>query len=211
MDSKSSSTCFVRVKLIVLTVVSFSIGAIKLQASESSSPLYSFQGSQYHLTVGEACEQLAEMKVRKEFPASRYNIFRNIIYSQERTLGELDLVVTEKESDIVVLVAEVKCRKKVSRAASLAKKQLKRFEEHIFWQSLKLEGLLIGDVASIEIASEDGEDVFLVEQFTHNPSYRIISHDDPKAEVCGFDILPMSLLVIEEMVRLFNDSSWTEE
>src|SRR5688572_9914354 len=58
-------------------------------------------------------EELARLDLYKQYSPKNYIIEKNLVfYNNRRTMGELDLVVREKNTGRVVLVAEVKRRNK---------------------------------------------------------------------------------------------------
>ncbi|MDG0817458.1 hypothetical protein [Bdellovibrio svalbardensis] len=77
---------------------------------------------------GAVCEQLAILKARVTYPESAYDITGGIEYDiGGETLGELDLVILEKQTRKVVLVEEVKCWKNYGSGLDKAKVQRDRF------------------------------------------------------------------------------------
>jgi len=73
---------------------------------------------------GAICEQLAILKTRLAYPESAYDIANGIEYDiGGNTLGELDVVVLEKQTQQVVLVKEVKCWKSFQGGLDKAKSQ----------------------------------------------------------------------------------------
>lgn len=77
---------------------------------------------------GAICEQLAVLKARTSYAREDYDIINGIEYDiGAQTLGELDLVVLEKQSRKVVLIEEVKCWKSFGGGLDKAKAQKDRF------------------------------------------------------------------------------------
>lgn len=82
--------------------------------------------------VGTVCEQVASLELRKTYPPSDYQIVTGIEYGDnQRTIGELDVVVFEKRSKQAVLVGEVKCWKDLSAARQKALDQRQRFQSSL--------------------------------------------------------------------------------
>ncbi|MCC7442783.1 MAG: hypothetical protein IT285_14200 [Bdellovibrionales bacterium] len=82
--------------------------------------------------VGVICEEVAKIELEvEEFPRSRYDIVTGIAYADQngRVIGELDVVVFNRQTGDAELVTEVKCWKNLSGARSKATSQLKRFRD----------------------------------------------------------------------------------
>lgn len=78
--------------------------------------------------VGQVCEETARLQLYNEYPSSKYQIAVGIEYSvDKRTVGELDVVVVEKATKKIPLIAEVKCWKDVKGGLSKAMDQRSRF------------------------------------------------------------------------------------
>lgn len=77
---------------------------------------------------GAVCEQIARLQALDSFPGERFAVNVGVEYDLGAgTLGELDLVVTEKATGQVVSVAEVKCWHSLDEALDKAKEQQDRF------------------------------------------------------------------------------------
>jgi hypothetical protein len=77
---------------------------------------------------GVACEQIAKLRLEREFPPSRYEVVTGIAYGDTRnTIGELDAVVFDRATSAAIIVAEVKCRNDLSDARKKATEQQRRF------------------------------------------------------------------------------------
>ncbi len=77
---------------------------------------------------GAICEQLAILKARAAYPESTYDIMNGIEYDTGgETVGELDLVILEKQTHKVVLLQEVKCWKSFQGGLDKARAQKQRF------------------------------------------------------------------------------------
>lgn len=84
-------------------------------------------GEKYEIT-GTVCEQVARLNMQAQYPEAQYEVQTGVIYDNaQRTLGELDVVVFDKKDMNAILVAEVKCWKKLSAARSKAQEQRNRF------------------------------------------------------------------------------------
>lgn len=198
-----------RKSLFLVTVVYIyaSLGSSILFAAEHLSARLFSDFKREHITVGEACELLAEWKIKKEYPSNKYEIQRNIVYYQNgRLIGELDAVVFEKESEQAVLVVEVKCRHNLQKASQHAKKQLKRFSdfrEYFIFELKKFHE----DLFDICIVTEDGSRTFLLSQFLNPPALRMISQKAPDAKKLGFWTLDFEKSQIIRLVDDYNNLS----
>lgn len=81
---------------------------------------------------GAICEQVARLELEREYPRAEYRIDVNLTYGlANQVLGELDIVVTARYSDAVVLVGEVKCWTEPGRAQAKGSAQRVRFMDHL--------------------------------------------------------------------------------
>jgi hypothetical protein len=77
---------------------------------------------------GTVCEEAARIMLEDEYPPSQYAIDTGISYSNtQRTIGELDVVVFDKQTQEAELVGEVKCWSNPRKALNKAQSQLNRF------------------------------------------------------------------------------------
>lgn len=84
-------------------------------------------GANYEV-IGTVCEEVARLRFEEEFPSHQYEVTTGVEYSDgNRTLGELDVVVYERNTQAVVRVAEVKCWKNMRGALTKARSQRQRF------------------------------------------------------------------------------------
>ncbi|MFN8845351.1 MAG: hypothetical protein ACK5W9_00730, partial [Bdellovibrionales bacterium] len=78
--------------------------------------------------VGTVCEEVTRLRFQEEFPAPRYAVTTGVEYGDgSRTIGELDVVVYEAQTNQVHRVAEVKCWKDNAGAIAKAHDQRNRF------------------------------------------------------------------------------------
>jgi hypothetical protein len=82
---------------------------------------------------GSVMEALAFAACAQKFPEPRFEILPNLEYqgAGSRTLGELDLVVLDREKARVVLVVEVKLKSSFLKSDRRARDQLYRFQSHL--------------------------------------------------------------------------------
>lgn len=112
---------------------------------------------------GTVCEEIARLEVTKEF-GDAYEVTTGVEYSLGKdTLGELDVVVFERSTHKVVLVAEVKCWKNLQQAMDKLKAQRDRFT----WNLTK-------HAAHIQFQPDEGQN-FRVEDFQGPFKFRAIS------------------------------------
>lgn len=79
--------------------------------------------------IGQICEQVARLQLAEQYEPAQYEINIGVEYNvQNRTIGELDIVITDKSSHDVVLVGEVKCWNNISSALKKAQNQRARFQ-----------------------------------------------------------------------------------
>lgn len=78
--------------------------------------------------IGAICEEIAKLKFEREFSSTNFKTVVGISYSDnQRTLGELDIVVFDLNKKTVVHIAEVKCWKNMASGLAKAKDQRARF------------------------------------------------------------------------------------
>lgn len=123
---------------------------------------------------GQVCEQVARLQFAEKYTPDRYEITGGLEYKvQNRTIGELDLVIFEKQTHNVVLVGEVKCWKRLGQALEKAHDQRSRF-----LKTLNRQG------SEIVFASKEGQ-TFEAAQFD-SPEYVSIAQEG--SESYGFDV-----------------------
>ncbi|MDG0816024.1 hypothetical protein [Bdellovibrio svalbardensis] len=78
---------------------------------------------------GAICEEIARLDVQKSYPAPQYEVITGISYSDEqrRVIGELDVIVFDKNMNKVIRIAEVKCWKDIRAGLEKAMEQRQRF------------------------------------------------------------------------------------
>lgn len=78
--------------------------------------------------VGAICEEVAQLMFAEKYPEPSYKVVTGIEYSdEERTLGELDIIVFNNTTQNADVVAEVKCWKSAKGGLKKAIEQRKRF------------------------------------------------------------------------------------
>ncbi|MFP5520759.1 MAG: hypothetical protein ACLGGX_12715 [Bdellovibrionia bacterium] len=77
---------------------------------------------------GAICEEVARLDLKREYQAPQYEVIVGIAYADsQRTIGELDVVIFDKNINKVVKIAEVKCWKDMKAGLAKAKDQRARF------------------------------------------------------------------------------------
>lgn len=78
--------------------------------------------------IGTICEQVAQLRFAERYQEPEYRVITGIAYSdQERTLGELDLIVFNNSNNQAEVIAEVKCWKDAKGGLKKAREQRQRF------------------------------------------------------------------------------------
>ncbi|MBO9666657.1 MAG: hypothetical protein J7501_07560 [Bdellovibrio sp.] len=113
---------------------------------------------------GAVCEELERVRLDKIYPADKFVITGDVEYSTGGlTIGELDIIILDRQTNKVVLLEEVKCWKDFDGALLKAKSQKQRFE----WNLEKSPRSLI-------FTSYDGRS-YSAEQFMGNIPFNFIS------------------------------------
>lgn len=82
--------------------------------------------------TGAVCERVAVREVEPQYPDQNYKIINGIQYDDKKaTIGELDVVVFNRQTNKVEAVAEVKCWRSFGGALKKAKEQRMRFQTYL--------------------------------------------------------------------------------
>jgi hypothetical protein len=82
--------------------------------------------------AGSICEEVARVDMMRQYPAPQFNVEVGIAYGdEERTIGELDVIIFDNNTNKVYKIGEVKCWKDLSGALDKAKDQRARFVRSI--------------------------------------------------------------------------------
>jgi hypothetical protein len=82
--------------------------------------------------TGAVCERVAVREMEAYYPKTQFTIVNGVQYDEKNiTIGELDLVIFDKNSENVEAVAEVKCWRSFGGGAKKAKEQRMRFLQHL--------------------------------------------------------------------------------
>ena len=137
--------------------------------------------------IGAVCEQVAALQLKEEY-GKNYDVTVGIRYfNNQRTIGELDVVVMRRNDGEAVLVGEVKCWRDLNSARHKAVTQLQRFRSHA--ENKK---------SQFDMYSDGTHQYYKKSQFDEHPTYIGIAQNG--ARKAGFEkSLGYSL---EEMMRL---------
>lgn len=81
---------------------------------------------------GNMCEYMAREEMKEHFPEDKYEIKSGIVYKlNNNVIGELDLIVFNRATNLVDYIGEVKCWKDIAAGLDKAKKQRERFQKHV--------------------------------------------------------------------------------
>lgn len=82
--------------------------------------------------TGTVCERVAVREIEPMYPEQSFKIINGIQYDDKKaTIGELDLVVINRQTNKVEAVAEVKCWRSFEGARKKAKEQRMRFQTYL--------------------------------------------------------------------------------
>lgn len=78
--------------------------------------------------IGAICEEIAQLCFAEKYPTPNYKVITGVEYAdKDGTLGELDLVVINNETQVAEILGEVKCWKSPKSGLKKAKDQRQRF------------------------------------------------------------------------------------
>ncbi len=78
--------------------------------------------------IGAICEEIAQLRFAEKYPTPNYKVITGVEYAdKDGTLGELDLVVINNETQVAEILGEVKCWKSPKSGLKKAKDQRQRF------------------------------------------------------------------------------------
>jgi hypothetical protein len=126
-----------------------------------------------YVVNGAVCEQVARLEMMKLYPENQFETLVGVTYGHPAaTIGELDVVIFNRATGNVDVVAEVKCWKDLDKAHNKAMEQRERF----------LRALQVMPKMIIY----RGNTAYTKEQFSHIQRYLSISQKGGEAH--GFDI-----------------------
>lgn len=88
--------------------------------------------ARHYRDPGAVCEEVARAEFSELYPAPQYEVIVGVAYNLKgRTVGELDMVLLDKNTQKVAMVGEVKCYTNLKNGLTKAKQQRKRFLTHL--------------------------------------------------------------------------------
>lgn len=124
---------------------------------------------------GAVCEQLELVRLKATYPADKFIITGHVEYSLGKdTLGELDVIVLDRNTNKAVLLEEVKCWKDLSNAMVKATGQRDRF----LWNLAKSPRAMV-------FTSYDGR-TYSVDQFQGEIPFKFVAQAGAVSK--GFDV-----------------------
>lgn len=170
-----------RALLIAVPLSNFFLASVAFSSPEQMAEDYQALRkvpSNYEV-FGTVCEEVARLRLEKEYAGDTYNVLRSIEYKDKiKVLGELDVVVFERSTNEAILIGEVKCWDDFNKALQKAKDQLNRFENAV-------ENKQIRDIYLTHEQDQKGAPRLQASQFDTHPRLTTISYDG--GEAAGFD------------------------
>lgn len=124
--------------------------------------------------AGSICEEVGRLQLFDEYPAPQHEIIVGIEYGDgARTIGELDLVVVDNNTQKVVAVGEVKCWKSFGGGLKKAQEQRRRFQDALRKNK------------AVQFRAHSGNMEFEAEDFEHVRDF--FSMGPKGAEAAGYD------------------------
>ena len=82
--------------------------------------------------AGNVCEYMAREEMKVHFPEDKYEIKSGITYKFNKiVIGELDLIVFNRHTQLVDYIGEVKCWKEIGQGLQKALEQRARFQSYV--------------------------------------------------------------------------------
>ena len=157
--------------LVFVTVIVLSLNAFAGRLENYKSELKDTPVD--YVVNGAICEQVARLEMMKLYPTSQYETLVGVTYGHPAaTIGELDVVIFNRTTGNVDVVAEVKCWKDLDKAHDKAMEQRERF-----LRALAVMPKMIIYRGSVQYTKE---------QFSHIQRYLSISQKGGSSH--GFDI-----------------------
>ncbi|KHD87856.1 MAG: hypothetical protein OM95_12710 [Bdellovibrio sp. ArHS] len=130
--------------------------------------------ARHYRDPGAVCEEVAQVEFSELYPAPQYEVIVGVAYNVKgRTVGELDMVLLDKNTQKVAMVGEVKCYTDLRNGLKKAKQQRKRFLQ------------VLGSGQKIDFINTDTGKKYEYEQFQYVSQFVSISQKGGKA--VGFD------------------------
>ena len=149
------------------------------------------------LSLGSMCEHFAYIEQSKIYKDNRYKLLQNIEYrSGKKIIGELDLIVFDKNTKKVIKIFEVKCSKNIFDANTKSDIQINRFKDNI--------RRALSGRQRLYFANDDS--LLSIEHFTDEIDFSKITYLSTEAKSLGFDTLSLNLSEMEELTHKWNSS-----
>nr|BFD59009.1 hypothetical protein CKG001_11160 [Bdellovibrio sp. CKG001]BFD62388.1 hypothetical protein BdHM001_10690 [Bdellovibrio sp. HM001] len=130
--------------------------------------------ARHYRDPGAVCEEVARAEFSEQYPAPQYEVIVGVAYNLKgRTVGELDMVLLDKNTQKVAMVGEVKCYSNLKNGLTKAKQQRKRFLTHL------------GSGQPLEFINTATGEKYAYEQFQYVTQFISVSQRGGKA--VGFD------------------------
>lgn len=130
--------------------------------------------ARHYRDPGAVCEEVARATFAEQYPAPQYEVIVGVAYNLKgRTVGELDMVLMDRNTQKVAMVGEVKCYSNLKNGLTKAKQQRKRFLTHL------------GSGAPLEFVNTSTGEKYAYEQFQYVSQFISVSQKGGKA--VGFD------------------------
>ncbi|WII71069.1 hypothetical protein QJS83_11410 [Bdellovibrio sp. 22V] len=130
--------------------------------------------ARHYRDPGAVCEEVAQVEFSEQYPAPQYEVIVGVAYNVKgRTVGELDMVLMDKNTQKVAMVGEVKCYTDLKNGLKKAKQQRKRFLQ------------TLGSGVPIEFVNTSTGEKYAYEQFQYVTQFVSISQKGGRA--VGFD------------------------
>lgn len=130
--------------------------------------------ARHYRDPGAVCEEVARAEFAVMYPPPQYEVIVGVAYHLGgRTVGELDLVLMDKNTQKVTAVGEVKCYSNLRNGLAKAKQQRTRFLSHL------------GSGQPLEFINTSTGKKYHYEQFQYVRTFVAVSQRGGKA--VGFD------------------------
>jgi Holliday junction resolvase-like predicted endonuclease len=153
---------FIFSSFLVLSASVFSTSAFSSSVYEDFEKLKTL--SQDYTVFGTICEEVARLRLEEKYGKEDYTFKIGIVYhGRGKTLGELDVIIFNKDDNEAIAIVEVKCWKNLHKAAQKANSQLRRFKTNV----------ASGSIDSMESTSDNT--AYDPNQFDESPAYMKMS------------------------------------
>lgn len=133
MNTTSTKT-FIALLLLTLSFVSLADAESKKHNYQRINELFEIlaYSDASFVPTGAVCEQVAMVEFEEHFPKSQYDMVLGIEYTNmKEVIGELDLVIFDKQTKMAQSVIEIKCWKNPKGGLRKARQQRMRFQNQM--------------------------------------------------------------------------------